>query len=317
MNTASSEAAIELTAATATTPIEAGASAVANAGAWRRRIKVAAYLAAFAVLLALFIDGYSYYTTPLSERPHHPDYRILRPAGSRGLLYGISGAALMVLMLGYTLRKRFRALSRWGALPIWLDFHIFCGVVGPLLVVLHTSFKIQGLVAVAFWAMVCVAVSGVLGRYLYLQIPRNLRGDQLTLEEIRKLKDELRAELRGQFGLSDAAIAHLEGGVGHRAADGGWRSMFWFVFDDLISRVRRGTPLPALAGAGRSHAQIHRLNDLIGRMSRLDRRIAVWGQMQRLFHYWHVFHKPFAIVMYVVMGIHIVVAVWTGYGWMF
>ena len=34
-----------------------------------------------------------------------------------------------------------------------------------------------------------------------------------------------------------------------------------------------------------------------------------------LFHYWHVIHKPFAVVMYVFMVVHVVVASMTGYGW--
>jgi hypothetical protein len=268
------------------------------------------------IWLALLIDGYSYYTAPYLERPHHADYRELRPAGSRGLLFGIVGASMMILMLGYTVRKRFQGLSRWGALPYWLDAHIYFGVIGPLCIVLHTSFKIQGLVAIAFWSMVCVAVSGVLGRYLYSQIPRNLRGDQMTLEEVRRSRDQLRNALREEFGLSDSAVAHLEKSREARAEDGAWRALARALAGD-IGRVlgSRSVAHSDLRG-GRSHAQIARMNQVLGQMTMLDRRIQVWHHMQRLFHYWHVFHKPFAIVMYIVMGIHIVVAVWTGYGWM-
>ena len=65
-----------------------------------------------------------------------------------------------------------------------------------------------------------------------------------------------------------------------------------------------------LLGAGSAAmGEIVKLGDL------LRRRIALLSQVQALFHYWHVIHKPFAIIMYVIMGIHIGVALWTGYGW--
>lgn len=281
----------------------------------RRYFKVAVYAISLVIWLALLADGFSYYTTPFLERPHHADYRDLRPAGSRGLLFGVVGASMMVLMLGYSLRKRVQGFSRWGALPYWLDAHIYFGVMGPLCILLHTSFKVQGLVAVAFWSMVCVATSGILGRYLYSQIPRTLRGDQMSLEEVRKSRDSLRQALRDEFGLSESAVSHLEASRVGAATAGVWRTLGESFVDDLARIVRRNPSQPT-PGAGRSHAQIARMNQVIRQMTLLDRRIHVWHEMQRLFHYWHVFHKPFAIVMYIVMGIHIVVAVWTGYGWM-
>ena len=54
---------------------------------------------------------------------------------------------------------------RLGSIRAWLEVHIFCGLVGPVLVTFHTSFKFNGLISVAYWSMVVVAVSGVIGRY--------------------------------------------------------------------------------------------------------------------------------------------------------
>jgi hypothetical protein len=51
------------------------------------------------------------------------------------------------------------------------------------------------------------------------------------------------------------------------------------------------------------------------RKAALKRRIVFWEALHRVFHYWHVIHKPFAVVMYVFMIVHIVVASMTGYGW--
>ena len=83
------------------------------------------YLAALALIAYLAWQGRSYYLAPLIERPRHPGYWQLKPGGSRGLLYGIIGASLMILMMFYSLRKRARPLRKWGALRYWLDLHIF------------------------------------------------------------------------------------------------------------------------------------------------------------------------------------------------
>jgi hypothetical protein len=168
------------------------------------------WLASGALLIWLLVEGHSYYTTPYVDRPHHPDYRVFRPAGTMGLLFGYAGAAMMVLMLVYSIRKRTRLLGQKVSLQSLLRFHIYLGIMGPLLIVLHTSFKVQGLVAVSFWSMVAVAASGFFGRYLYLQIPRNIEGTELTLQELERLKGDMTAQFRNRFRLDDGDVARLE-----------------------------------------------------------------------------------------------------------
>ena len=80
-------------------PAEKGETTSVRITRRRLRWKTVAYTVSIAIWLALFLDGYSYYSTPYAERPHHADYRELRPAGPRGLLFGIVGASMMVLML--------------------------------------------------------------------------------------------------------------------------------------------------------------------------------------------------------------------------
>lgn len=212
------------------------------------------YIVAFAAMGHYLYEGWSYYRTPLLDRPHHPAFWDLKPGGTYGHSFGVIGSALMIVMLLYSVRKRAKPLQRAGAVGVWLDFHIFCGIVGPLLVILHSSFKVQGLVALSFWSMIAVALSGVVGRYLYRQIPRTRAGDELTLAEVE-------AELRA---LTEAK-------------------------DELP---------PAL----------------VKRREWLRDRIVRWQKLQELFHHWHVFHKPFAVIMYVFMVVHVAVVIATGYG---
>ncbi len=277
------------------------------------------YSVSLALLAWFMIEGYSYYSTPYIERPHHEDYRSLRPAGTTGLLFGYAGSAMMILMLIYSMRKRTRLLGRSISLQSLLDFHIYLGVIGPLLIVLHTSFKVQGLVAVSFWSMVAVAASGYFGRYLYLQIPRNIQGSELTLQEMERINSDMTTQLRTRFQLDDIAIAKLEAVTTNFAAGyagGAWRAVMLLLTDDLfrflarrrfVRNVMRAVPLP--------RRELREFTRLAFARALLRRRVALLAQVHQIFHYWHVVHKPFAIIMYLIMLIHIGIAIWTGYGW--
>jgi len=273
------------------------------------------YTLSLAGFLYLLRFGLDYYRTPLITRPRHELFWLLKPGGTLGHAYGVAGSALMLAMLVYTLRKRLRFLRRWGKLRGWLRFHIFCGIFGPLLIVLHSSFKVQGLVALSFWSMVLVALSGFLGRYLYLQIPRRASGVEMSLQEVEALGDELEGRLRQEFGLGEEIVARIAG-IGDASARPGRPLLLLLLglpFDGLLLRARmRGLR------RGVGHRAVPRLAELLElavRRADLRRRALLWHRLQALFHYWHVLHKPFAVVMYIFMFVHIGVAIATGYLW--
>ncbi|MCU0455466.1 MAG: hypothetical protein MUE74_04115 [Bacteroidales bacterium] len=145
---------------------------------------------------ALVIIGTSYYKVALTERMYHPDHDSLKPSGTIGHGIGILGSLLMITgIASYMARKRFRFLSRIGKLKYWLEFHIFLCTIGPLLILFHTAFKFGGIVAVSFWCMVAVFLSGIVGRFIYLQIPRSIEGRELSLTEIREMKRNIAGEI--------------------------------------------------------------------------------------------------------------------------
>lgn len=89
---------------------------------------------------------------------------------------GIVGFLLMLMTETlYSLRKRSRSV-RWGRMSTWLQFHIFTGIVGPYMVLLHTSWKFNGLAGVATLFTVIIVVSGFVGRYIFTRVPRTLDG---------------------------------------------------------------------------------------------------------------------------------------------
>jgi hypothetical protein len=266
------------------------------------------------------ITGIGFYLTPLGERPHHELFRTLKPGGLRSHGLGITGSLMLIFLLFYSLRKRWRILQGLGRLSHWLNIHIFFGVCGPLFIILHSTMKLNGLVAVAFWAMVAVALSGILGRYLYLQIPRNIMGHELSLQEVEALNKNLTDQLQQKFELSGSEIQKIESEFIYTEAkvqSTGFLLIELMAGDSrrfLKSRkikklLRRRYHLPA--------QNIKELFHLLKQQAQIKRRIDLWNKIHQLFHYWHVFHKPFAFIMYIIMLIHIGIALWLGYRWIF
>jgi len=150
-----------------------------------------------AVLIFLTLHGYSFYRLGLEERAFHAAYASLKPSGAVGHGLGIAGSFLMLAgVAAYMLRKRLRSWTRLGLLRHWLEFHIFLCTLGPILILFHTSFKFGGLVAISFWSMVAVFLSGIIGRFIYIQIPRTLEGRELGLQEVRSMKEDLESKIR-------------------------------------------------------------------------------------------------------------------------
>src|SRR5512136_2226863 len=108
-------------------------------------------------------------------------YHAIPAAGSLfGHLIGVIGFLLMLLTETlYSFRKRSRK-ARWGSMQSWLQLHIFTGLVGPYMVLLHTSWKFNGLAGATTLLTVIIVISGFVGRYIYTRIPRSLEGIEIT-----------------------------------------------------------------------------------------------------------------------------------------
>ena len=107
--------------------------------------------------------------------------KAIPPAGALfGHLLGILGFILMLLTeVLYSIRKR-RNSARWGSMASWLQFHIFTGLVGPYMVLLHSSWKFNGLAGATTLLTILIVISGFIGRYIFTQIPRTLDGVEIA-----------------------------------------------------------------------------------------------------------------------------------------
>lgn len=275
------------------------------------------FLFTVAALVAVvgFGVGFDYYALPLSERPFSDFYDDLRPAGRLGLRYGIIGFGLITAgVIIYSGRKRIKALARLGKLKFWLEFHIFLCTVGPFLVTLHTSFKVGGLVSIAFWSMAIVALSGIFGRYVYVRIPKTMQGGFADLSAIRvqraELLEELSADLGPKLGQVEALIAPVkaspkEGLLGSIVA----AVRFDLTHGRTIRQVKK-----VLAGAKLTHGQRERVVRVVERQLQVEHQMAHLMPFQKLFKYWHILHLPLAIAMFVIVAVHVTVATLFGFG---
>ena len=279
-----------------------------------------AFLVTIGVLITLSLgyEGLSYYSTGVEERFYHPAHNALKPSGAWGHGYGIIGTFLILAgVFLYMARKRFKALARSGRLKYWLEFHIFLCSVGPVLILYHTAFKFGGIVAISFWSMVAVVLSGVIGRFIYIQIPRSIEGRELSLAEVKALKSDIGEILKNNYRLDESSIdALLKSTEVKSGATGGnliGRMIQRYFEDQAILRevknILRRTNLP--------NADLKTITKLIQNERSLNNRIDRLTTMQQLFKYWHVAHLPFALIMLIIMVIHVGVTIVFGYRWIF
>ena len=256
--------------------------------------------------------GWSYYRTPLRARGFDPAHRLLRPAGTGGQLFAVGGSILLLATLLYVARKKSRRLSKVGSTKNWLEAHIFCGIVGPVLITLHTSFKFNGVISVAYWCMALVVLSGFVGRYLYVRVPKSIRGNELTYGELAARTAELTAELAGE-GLPPAVVSKIDAFERHvaRGAESAGRA---FLVGDLLLRRALRELKREIRRTGLEEERLAEVFALIRDRAVLRRRIAYLGRTKKLFSLWHVFHKPLVYVMLVIAALHVAVAIYLGYG---
>jgi hypothetical protein len=192
---------------------------------------------------------------------------------ARGLFghsIGVLGFILMMMTeTFYSLRKR-SMLARWGRLSSWLEAHIIMGIVGPYMVLLHTSWKFNGLAGVLMLMTIIVVASGFLGRYIYTSIPRTADGAEMENADIERLIADLEVEIN--------AI--------HIAKS-----------DDDTRPVN-------------NQANEKNLKRLIRRRRILQTQMTSLATARRMMSLWHTIHIPLGMVVFTTAFFHIIAAIY-------
>jgi len=271
-----------------------------------------------ASVIILTYVGFNYYGVSMEDRYFHEQNEALKPSGYLGHGFGIAGSLMIIVgLFTYMARKRIRKLSRLGYLKHWLEFHIFLCILGPIFVVFHTTFKVGGIVAISFWSMVAVVLSGVIGRFIYIQIPRSVEGRELSLNELCVMKSELTGIINDSTDFDGDVADLLQDAFKDRPSYAG-KNVFtamWSGYrnDRKVFRKLKGD----LGRQNMSRVNYKRAIKLLKSEITLNRRIDMLVSMRNLMEYWHVAHLPFALAMLVVMLIHVGVVIVMGYTWIF
>ena len=142
-------------------------------------------------------------------------------------------------------------------------------------------------------------------------------GLEQSREEAQQELTKLREDLGSRFQLSSAQRQRIDGLASLSHLDsGGFRAVITLIWTDITAWLRRRILLSRFRRElDLSRQDVRTLRQLIHQQTRLSRQVAFWKTAQRLFHYWHVFHKPFAFTMVVIMILHVGVAISLGYTW--
>jgi hypothetical protein len=287
---------------------------------------VCGYVLAIALIVGLAVYGFSYYTLSSAERPFSPKHALLKPSGRIGVNLGFTGFAMFLGIFVYPLRKHWLWLSKQGSSRHWLDNHVLLGLTAPFIIAFHASFKFRGFAGMAFWIMVAVSLSGVIGRYLYAQIPRRLNSAEMSLRDLQEVQAQLSQHLEKQKLLPEADLRSLLRLPSPERVQelSIIAALAYMIALDVgrafgTARLRRR----ALGFSGRlatlggflttRHAGLEKAIATARAEAATSKRVLFLSRSQQVFHLWHVVHRPFSYSFALLAVIHIVVVMTMGF----
>ena len=289
----------------------------------RLLVYVAAF-AALALIVFLTIYGFNYYWLSSLERPFSSKHVLLKPSGRIGLKLGFVGVGLFCVIFFYAIRKQIKWLSNRGTARHWLDFHVIAGCTAPLVIAFHSAFKFHGIAGVAFFLMLSVALSGIIGRYLYAQIPRSMDSAEASLSELQAYENELTAKLSHQKLLTQNDLQPLLRTPMNISKMPAYTAIIAMFALDLVRPIRVAAlrckvlswkeAIGCLGGLlPTGHVDLEEVIMTARRKSMLSKRVVFLNQTHQLFHWWHVIHRPFSYSFAVLAIIHIYIVFKMGY----
>jgi hypothetical protein len=254
---------------------------------------------------------------------HSPTARYITPKRGIGYALGILGGSLMLLLFLYSARKRIPWLKFMGSAAGWFRFHMSLGVLGPLCILYHANFGLGATNSnVALFSMLTVAGSGLVGRYIYAHIHQGLYGSKLSLGELQKGAEGLRAS-SGAFGFLPDLVSRLETverrllsagphlpvlGIAKLAVVGTIAAKARWQLRRNVRRALRGAAQKSNAVATERKRLRRTAFAYIDRRLAATRRVAGFQAYERLFSIWHALHLPLIFIL-LVAGIAHVIAV--------
>jgi hypothetical protein len=243
--------------------------------------------------------------------------RYITPEYGIGYALGITGGSLMVALLLYPLRKRYRTLQWMGPMKWWFRAHMVCGILGPSLILFHCNFSLGATNSnVALFSMLTVAISGIIGRYFYSRIHHGLYGAKVVLEETKQDAQMARYGIHKVFADVPELLALLEQFESHavKSSRGLISTSIHLLAMPLRIRllhraamrlVNRHLAAQQLGQRGRAQMRAGAERFLRVHLDAV-RKVAETDFYQRLFSMWHVLHLPLFVMLIVTAVFHVV-----------
>lgn len=236
------------------------------------------------------------------------------PRSNIGFWLGVAGALTMVAMLTYPLRKRARFMQRWGPLRHWFRWHMIMGIVGPTMVLFHSTFHLRSLNAtIALSSMVIVVTSGIIGRFIYTKIHYGLYGHRATLEKLRQsVSDEsgqMTALCRRVPGIKEWVESFEQEIDRFTQSPLRWWHLPRLAFKRRLCAYRCARELHAATTFRHGHELRGEAADAVATVDRYlcqAQRVAEFTIYEQLFALWHVLHIPLIFLLAISAIFHVI-----------
>jgi len=220
---------------------------------------------------------------------------------------GIIGFMMMIMTETlYSIRKRQRT-ARWGRMSTWLEFHIFTGIVGPFMVLLHSSGKFHGLAGIVTLMTLAVVASGFIGRYIYTSIPRSLDGVEIEASQIQGQLQALEAQLISRVDLSTQGSEATRPLPVASSSPAGGPAVSAYAPPTMKNDQ---PPLWGISSQPAERSKDEQLDQLVKRHAALNRQLTTLAAARRLMALWHTIHIPLGLALFTAAFIHIAAAIY-------
>ncbi len=251
------------------------------------------------------------------------EYELMTAEQGTGYYFGIAGTVLMLLLVVYPMRKRMHALAFLGSNKLWFRLHIAFGIVGPVLILFHTNFVLGSLNSqVALFSMIIVALSGFVGRYLYVRFHYGLTARIVSLTELcddlKQEKEELSINQllmnlpeakKELFGFAEKILkppGAFVNSIG-RIVIAGWQAQLihWKMRRIIRTYLHNLADGHELLISEKRYIRCQ-FRNIIRHFFTLAFRVTKLNLYERSFALWHVLHIPLVFLMAVAVVVHII-----------
>ena len=249
------------------------------------------------------------------------EYSNLTPESGAGYWLGIIGGTLMLVLLLYPLRKKVRFLNIFGKIKYWFKLHMLFGVLGPVAILFHANFSLGSTNSnVAFFSMVIVASSGLVGRYFYAKIHHGLYGRKANLKELRESLKESKSKLGNHFTLTKEIVSKIKSSerLLLRSRNIIVATLLWpliFIRTQLTKRSLRKSLNKTFLKASGERGWDKKMARSLSREANneiqpyIDGLYKMYGFriFENLFSLWHLFHLPLFFALVITGIVHVIV----------